>query len=49
MSKTSSNKDIFNESIKQQDALKESGFSETLNYIAPTTNKEQISIKQKII
>ena len=49
ISETSSNKDIFNESIKQQDALKENGFSETLNYIAPTTNKEQISIKQKII
>ena len=48
ISKTS-NKDIFDESIKQQYALKESGFSETLNYIAPTTNKKQISTKQKIV
>ena len=38
---TSSNKDIFDESIKPyKDALKESGFSEALNYTAPTTNKE---------
>ena len=39
--KTSSNRDIFDESIKPyKNALKESGFSETLNYIAPTTNKK---------
>ena len=42
ISKTSSNNDIFDESIKPyKDPFKESGFSETLNYIAPTTNKEQ--------
>ena len=43
ISETSSNKDIFNESIKPyKDAVKESGFSEGLNYIAPKTNKKQI-------
>ena len=42
ISETSSNKDIFDESIKPyKDAFKESGFSETLNYIAPKANKEQ--------
>ena len=46
----SSNKDIFDESIKlYKDALKKSGFSETLNYIAPTTNKEQKNRRQKIL
>ena len=50
ISETSSNKATFDESIKPyKDALKESGFSETLNYIAPTTNKEQKNKKQKII
>ena len=50
ISETSSNKDIFDESIKPyKDALKESGFSEALNYIAPTTNKKQKNRKQKII
>ena len=43
ISETSSNKDIFDESIKPyKDAVKESGFSEGLNYIAPKTNKKQI-------
>ena len=32
-----------------KDDLKESGFSEALNYIAPTTNKEQKNRKRKII
>ena len=42
ISETSSNKDIFDKLIKPyKDALKESGFSETLNYIAPATNKDQ--------
>ena len=42
ISETSSNKDIFDESIKPyKDALKESGFSDKFNYLAPTTNKEQ--------
>ena len=46
----SSNKDIFDESIKPyEDALKESGFSEALNYIAPTINKKQKNRKRKII
>ena len=46
ISETSSNKDIFDESIKPyKDALKESGFNEALNYIAPTTNKKQKSGK----
>ena len=46
----SSNKDIFDEPIKPyKDALKESGFSETLNYIAPTTDPERQNRKQKII
>ena len=46
----SSNKDIFDEPIKPyKDALKESGFSETLNYIAPTTNPKRQNRKQKII
>ena len=50
ISEMSSNKDIFDESIKPyKNALKESGFSETLNYIAPTTNKEQKIRKRKII
>ena len=45
---TPSNKDIFDESIKpHMDALKESGFSEALNYVAPTTNKKQKNRKQK--
>ena len=40
ISETLSNKDIFDESIKPyKDALKESDFSEALNYIAQTTNK----------
>ena len=50
ISQTSSNKDIFDESIKPyKDALKESGFSVALSYIAPTTNKEQKNRKRKII
>ena len=50
ISKTPSNKDIFDESIKPyKDALKESSFSEALNYIAPTTNKKQKNRKPKII
>ena len=50
ISKTSSNKDIFDESIKPyKDALKESGFSEALNYIVPTINKKQKNRKRKII
>ena len=50
ISETSSNKDIFDESIKPyKDALKESGFSEALNYIALTTNKKQNNRKWKII
>ena len=40
--KTSSYKDIFDESVKPyKNALKESGFSETLNYVAPTTKKKK--------
>ena len=43
------NKDIFDESIKRyKDTLKGSGFCKSLNYIAPTTNKEQNG-KWKII
>ena len=35
------NKDLFDESIKRyKDTLKGSGFCKSLNYIAPTTNKE---------
>ena len=50
ISEASSNKSIFDESIKPyKDALKESGFSEALNYIAPTTNKKQKNRKRKII
>ena len=50
LSETSSSKDIFDESIKPyKDALKESDLSDTLNYIAPTTSKEQKSRKRKII
>ena len=50
ISEASSNKDIFDKSIKPyKDALKESGFSETLNYIASTTNKDQKNRKRKII
>ena len=42
ISETSSNKDIFDESIKPyKDALKESSFSEALNYIASATNKNK--------
>ena len=41
MSVTSSNKDIFDNSIKPyKDALKEGGFSEALNYIGPITSKK---------
>ena len=41
ISETSSNKDIFDKSIKPyKNALKESGFSDTLNYIAPKTNRD---------
>ena len=48
ISKTSSNRDIFDESMKpHNDALKQSGFNKTLNYIAPTTNKEQKNRKRK--
>ena len=44
----SSNKGIFDESIKPYKyALKGSGFSETLNYVALLTNKKKR--KQKII
>ena len=40
ISETSSNKSIFDESIKPyKDALKEGGFSEALKYFAPTTTK----------
>ena len=50
ISETSSNKGIFDESIKlYEDALKESGFSEALSYIAPTINKKQKNRKRKII
>ena len=50
ISETSSNKGFFDESIKSyKDALKESGFSEALNYITPTTNKKQKNRKRKII
>ena len=50
VSETSSNKVIFDESIRPyKNALKESGLSETLNYIAPTTNREQKNRKRKII
>ena len=46
----SSNKDIFDESIKPyKDALKLSGFSKVLNYTAPTTNKKQKNRKRKVI
>ena len=42
ISEMSSNKDIFDESIKPyKNALEEGGFSEILNYIAPATNKEE--------
>ena len=42
ISETSSNKSIFDESIKPyKDALKESGFSEELKYFTPTTNKNK--------
>ena len=48
ISEMPSNKDNFDESIKKyKDALKESGFSEALNYIVPTTNKEQKNRKRK--
>ena len=50
ISKTSFNKDIFDESIKPyKDALKKSGSSEVLNYIALTTNKKEKDRKRKII
>ena len=50
ISETSSNKDIFDESIKPyKGAIKESGFSEALSYIAPTTNKKQKDRNRKII
>ena len=50
ISETSSKKDIFDESIKlYEDSLKESGFSEALNYIALTTNKKRKNGKWKII
>ena len=50
ISETSSNKDIFHESIKPyKNALKESGFSEALNYIAPTINKKLKDRKRKVI
>ena len=50
ISETSSNKDIFDESINlYKGALKESGFCETFNYITHTTNKEQRNRKQNII
>ena len=50
ISETSSNKDVFDKSIKPyKDALKEGGFSEALNNIAPTTNKKQKNRKRKII
>ena len=40
--KMSSNKGIFDESIKPYKyALKGSGFSEALNYVAPTTNNKK--------
>ena len=42
ISETSSNKDVFDKSIKPyKDALKQGGFSETLNYIAPTSTKKE--------
>ena len=42
ISKMSSNKDIFDKSIKPyKDALTETGFSEALNHNAPTTNKKK--------
>ena len=50
ISETSSNRDIFDKSIKPfKNSLKEIDFSETLKYIAPTTNKEQKNIRRKII
>ena len=50
ISVTSSNKDIFDKSIMPyKDALKESGFSEALNYIGPITSKKQKNRKRKII
>ena len=48
MSKTSSNKDILNASIKPyKDALKESSFGEALNYISPRANKKQKKQKEE--
>ena len=48
ISKTSSNNDIFDGSITPyKDAVKESGFSEALNYIAITTNKKVKKQKAK--
>ena len=42
ISETSSNKSIFDESIKPyKDALKEGGFSEALKYFTLTTNKNK--------
>ena len=46
----SSDQHIFDESIKPcKDAFKKCGFSEILNYIAPTSNKKQKNRKQKTI
>ena len=39
----------MNKKKSYKDALRESSFSETLNYIAPATNKEQRKWKPKII
>ena len=45
----SSNENIFDELIKPyKNPLKDSGYSEALNYIAPTTNKKQKNRKRKI-
>ena len=47
ISETSSNKGIFDESIKlYKNALKESGFSEALNFITPTINKKGIESRK---
>ena len=41
ISESSSNQDIFDESLKPyKDALKESGFHDALNFIEPTTKKK---------
>ena len=50
ISETSSNNAIFDESINgYKEALKEKGFTEALNYIAPTAKKKQKTRKWKII